>query len=911
MFHPHSRVHNRILNRRLTAMVFGTLIGAAGAAQAGPYSLGAADPTNAYDPPIAGMVGPLGEGKTGTGQSVNPVFKAWASTVIDYSPSPQSIQAQWTDSSKFLGPVTGDNFDIVSLGDLDATMIANGDDPGQITVGFDAPIWNGPGADFAVFENSFGSGAGVFAELANVEVSSNGTDFARFPSVDLTSGPVGAYGTIDPTNVYNLSGKHVNAYGNTWGTPFNLDDLTTHSLVLSGDLDLNAVTQIRLVDVPGDGTFKDSLGNSIYDAWVTWGSGGSDLDALGVINVFAPEILASTTTLAPFDSWDIAAGPSPVQIITLTNSGSGPLSFTGSAVEIIGDDAFDVFPRSSTLTSLAEGESLNLLVASNPDVVGPTSATLRILTDATTTPVLTIALQGEGLAPAAHDWKQFAGVPSNTGRQHVENPITSLEAPYWETGDEDLVTDGSIVVLPGSPDQVIAWGSNGAATSVLVKAFNADTGALTWTSPELSAGNTLSFTSWHTAAADAATSSVLMATGGNVYRLDGSDGSIVWSTPLNAGGSSEIVNGSVTIGGGRAYIATYGGFSPSAKRLYSINVADGTIAWSVQDGGPGSEAPVYVNNGMGEVVYTLLNGGIAAYDATDGTLIWNNSAPLSGSPWSTTHAFFGGVSYSDGVILAPTYSFGGTSELVAVDGWTGELLWSNTSTITGDSTPVAMNGVAYIVGHDFWGGPSYLAGYSLEDGSEVLKHELTSDSTMWNVSPVAYNDSIAVTMGENAFSPGADSGVRFLDPATGADLVLPTVDSESARGTPAIGRDGRLYVYRATGALAGYIPVDFEDALLVDLNGSMGTGQTDERTIEIAIDAPFATEMRIVEAPDNLGAAPWVPFQSTSIFELSSGSGIKTLDIQVRNGASESTVETFTIEYFEPSSVSDWMVLHD
>ncbi len=38
------------------------------------------------------------------------------------------------------------------------------------------------------------------------------------------------------------------------------------------------------MDIPGDGTFLDSLGDPIYDAWVTWGSGGFDLEAIGVIS---------------------------------------------------------------------------------------------------------------------------------------------------------------------------------------------------------------------------------------------------------------------------------------------------------------------------------------------------------------------------------------------------------------------------------------------------------------------------------------------------------------------------------------------------------------------------------------------------------------------------------------------------
>lgn len=284
---------------------------------AGPYSQGLNDSGNPYDAPIPGFVGVHGDGKStangaNPGNYVNPIFKGWATTVVSYAPAP-GVSAGFADPNKALGAVTGDNFDIVSLGDLydpaappkvggvpvDPNVAGDGygfigfDAPGQITLGFNLPITNGSGADFAVFENAFisayttvdGSQIGqVFAELGYVEVSTDGVHFARFPSISDTANRVGAYGTVDPTNVYNLVGKHVNAYGESWGTPFDLDDLSEHEMVLSGAVNLLDINYIRIVDIPGSGAYMDSEGNPIYDAWVTWGSGGVDLDAIGVIN---------------------------------------------------------------------------------------------------------------------------------------------------------------------------------------------------------------------------------------------------------------------------------------------------------------------------------------------------------------------------------------------------------------------------------------------------------------------------------------------------------------------------------------------------------------------------------------------------------------------------------------------------
>ncbi|WDP90898.1 MAG: PEP-CTERM sorting domain-containing protein [Desulfobacter sp.] len=254
---------------------------AAGSALAGPYT----------EAGIPGFV-------DGT---INPVFQGWATGFLNYTPAPAldpDLDGQYTQGGgvstepnrnyrtpeKALGPVTGSNMDIVSLGDLWASQIDAGISPGEITLTFDAPIMNGSGDDFAVFENGFYSGSDLFAELGYVDVSTDGINFARFGSVSLTPGPVGGYGGIDPSDVHNLAGKHPNAYGSSEGTGFDLEELSDNALVLSGLVDLDDINFVRIVDIPGSGDFLDSQGNPIYDSWVTWGSGGVDLEAVGVIN---------------------------------------------------------------------------------------------------------------------------------------------------------------------------------------------------------------------------------------------------------------------------------------------------------------------------------------------------------------------------------------------------------------------------------------------------------------------------------------------------------------------------------------------------------------------------------------------------------------------------------------------------
>jgi hypothetical protein len=265
---------------------------------AGPYSPASEDPTNNFDAPVPGFVGPEGEGKariprsgdtySHPGNYVNPLFFGWAEGWVDYQPAP-GVAPNWQNPDQALGEVTGDNFHIVALGDLSGPQITNGVAPGSLTLTFTTPIRDKTGADFVVFENSIVSdgGAGVagqvFADLAYVEVSSDGVNFARLPSRSLTPGLVGAFGTVDPRDVFGLAGKHANAYGSSWGTPFDLAWLAGHPLVTTGQVDPGAVTHVRIVDIPGNGSFSDSTGAPVHDAWVTLGSGGFDLEAIGVI----------------------------------------------------------------------------------------------------------------------------------------------------------------------------------------------------------------------------------------------------------------------------------------------------------------------------------------------------------------------------------------------------------------------------------------------------------------------------------------------------------------------------------------------------------------------------------------------------------------------------------------------------
>jgi len=253
--------------RPLWMMTLGLIVAiATNSAWAISYS-GPTDTTHLIDPAI-----PSGSG----------LFVEWADEIL-----PLGAGTYFAPEGSTVISETGIN----SLGDLTADEIANGDSPGFLTVRFPHGIRNGVGFDFAVFENGmiYPEEPYLVAELAYVEVSSNGTDFARFPSISTNTTYQGEYGPdfggYDSTRIHNLAGKHAGGYG----TPFDLDDLVNDPLVLDSALDLDNIQYVRLVDIPGNGSFLDSEDHPILDNWMTYGTGGFDFrlpagQGVGVIN---------------------------------------------------------------------------------------------------------------------------------------------------------------------------------------------------------------------------------------------------------------------------------------------------------------------------------------------------------------------------------------------------------------------------------------------------------------------------------------------------------------------------------------------------------------------------------------------------------------------------------------------------
>lgn len=230
---------------------------------------------DAQYPPPAGQPGTTAIYKDSS------VFKDWADSckVIRGYINISDTNITYNGSNR---ATYGDEY--YGVGKANDSVVSLGDG-GIATLKFNHPIINGPGFDFAVFENGLSNS---FLELGFVEVSSDGNRFVRFPAVSLTQTltQVGPFDTLDATKLNNLAGK----YRALYGTPFDLDDIKD-----STGIDLNHITAVRIRDVvgciqPPYGTY-DFQGHIVNDPWPTpfW-SCGFDLDAVGVIHASAQGI---------------------------------------------------------------------------------------------------------------------------------------------------------------------------------------------------------------------------------------------------------------------------------------------------------------------------------------------------------------------------------------------------------------------------------------------------------------------------------------------------------------------------------------------------------------------------------------------------------------------------------------------
>ena len=219
----------------------------------------------------AQFAAPVGQLGTTAMYKDSSAFVSWAS-------SGKLVRGLQNIANPSLGYVNvGDSASAFGIADIMGVVSLG--DGGYETLEFTSPIIDGAGPDFAVFENGFND---TFLELAFVEVSSDGVHFFRFPAVSNidTTTQTSSFGSTDATQIHNLAGK----YRGEYGTPFDLAEIADDAL-----LNKQAITHVKIIDVIGciqnQYCNRDVNNHIVNDPWPTdFGSGGFDLDAVGVIH---------------------------------------------------------------------------------------------------------------------------------------------------------------------------------------------------------------------------------------------------------------------------------------------------------------------------------------------------------------------------------------------------------------------------------------------------------------------------------------------------------------------------------------------------------------------------------------------------------------------------------------------------
>lgn len=280
--------------------------------------------TSLSSPLFAQFAGPVGSA-TSTAVHMNSAsIIGWA----DYC----TVERGWMNiSDTSLGKVYN-GLEVYAIGHADETGVISLGDSGVAVLTFPHPIFNGPGADFVVFENAFSDS---FLELGHVEVSSDGINYFRFPSDFFQLGipQIGAFDQIsNASKINNLAGKYRGGYG----TPFDLEELTG----ISG-LNINSITHIKIIDVigsisPSFGS-TDQNGNFINDPFPTpFPSGGFDLDAVGVC------YFQGVNSLKEISNLDILFYPNPVEDvlqIQVNNSSVNTVEIYSSVGKLVSQKA--------------------------------------------------------------------------------------------------------------------------------------------------------------------------------------------------------------------------------------------------------------------------------------------------------------------------------------------------------------------------------------------------------------------------------------------------------------------------------------------------------------------------------------------------------------------------------------------
>ncbi len=301
------------------------------------------------------------------------------------------------------------------------------------------------------------------------------------------------------------------------------------------------------------------------------------------------------------------------------------------------------------------------------------------------------------LAVSASDWTQYRG-PNHDGTStdRITKQWTgSVTNPVWRV----LVTNGlsSFAVSSGRAFTQIRRTINGADKEVCVALSTAD-GSELWATTVDNAlydgGVGYDDGPRSTPAVDGG-SVYILSSYLNLYRLDATDGSLIWQQDLRSIYGGDVIPwqnaASPLLENGLIYLNANCGSST----LMALRASDGSQAWSSQDEAMTHSTPILATIHSVRQVIFAAQSGLVSLNAQTGALLWkhpyafNYSTSLGASP----------VVWDDMVFVGGAHAYGMGSMVVQADLnnniWSTTRLWFTNNPASHWMTPVAYNGFLF------------------------------------------------------------------------------------------------------------------------------------------------------------------------------------------------------------------------
>ena len=338
---------------------------------------------------------------------------------------------------------------------------------------------------------------------------------------------------------------------------------------------------------------------------------------------------------------------------------------------------------------------------------------------------------------SADDWLQYRGPNHNAvSTEHINTQWTgSVTNPVWlvylTNGLTSLtISDGRAFTQVGG--DFTPSGSYLLAHKEFCVALSASNGDVLWQTEIDALGTSASlnprlFPNGGVGYTDDGPRSTPVVDGGSVYvlssylklyRLNATNGAVIWSTNLVAGFGGSVIAwqnaASPVFEDGLVFVNA----NCSTSNLMAFHASDGTLAWRAQDGGMTHATPVLATiHGVRQLIF-ITQSGLVSLNPQTGDVLWRFVYPYNGTSLAASP-----MVCDDIVFITASYGTGSAAVQVAYSNSTfsASELWHDQSLQSHWTTPVCYQGAMF--------------GQFTPDNAnaELRCVDLATGATMWSV----------------------------------------------------------------------------------------------------------------------------------------------------------------------------------